>query len=125
MKTLINKLAKKIILPLAVATAFAFNSYSQKVEKTEDGFKEYNKLGQMIRECEKTLIGKACYDYKYDKQGRIIERLYREDINFGDETFETAERWKYKYDSIGNVIEKKLFVDLDGNGLPNEFLKKY
>ena len=104
MKTLINQIKKKIILPLAVITAFTFSSYSQKIEKTKDWFKEYNEKGQLITGCIQKGKNKSCKNYKYDAGGREIEMIFKEDYE-NDNKFDYLSQENYKYDVLGRKIE--------------------
>ncbi|HLD38305.1 MAG TPA: hypothetical protein VJA20_02600 [Candidatus Nanoarchaeia archaeon] len=111
MKSLINK----IILSLAIITTFSFNSYSQKTEKTKDGFKEYNKKGQLIKETYADNGQKLIIDYKYDEKENKIETIYKID-NENDGKFDGLTQWNYKYDEKGNKIEKIFKKDKENDG---------
>ena len=115
MKTLINSLTKNIILPLAFAGAFSFNSYSQRIEKTENGFNQYDEKDQLIRKVNEEGGKKTISDYKYNEKGEKIELIYKED-NENDGKFDYLEQYNYKYDEKGNEIEVIYKEDKENDG---------
>ena len=116
MKTLINSLTKKIILPLAFAGAFSFNSYAQRTEKIENGFiNQYDEKHQLIRRVNEEGGKKTISDYKYNKKGKMIEVIDKED-NENDGKFDYLDQSNYKYDENGNEIEMIYKEDNENDG---------
>ena len=115
MKTLINSLTKNIILPLAFAGAFSFNSYSQRIEKTENGFNQYDEKDQLIREVNEEGGKKTISDYKYNEKGERIEKIYKED-NENDGKFEYLEQKNYKYNKKGKLIKEIFKINNENDG---------
>ena len=107
MTNLIKKITKNIIFPLAVAGIFSFNAYSQKIEKTEDGFKQYNKKGQLFLEVEIIDNDKLIAGYNYNDKGQLIEEKYIIDHEKDGKIYYTS---YYKYDDKRQriKIEEKL-----------------
>lgn len=105
MKNLFNKLTKKVILPLVVSVTFAFNSYSQKIEKTENGFKQYNEKGQIIGEKIKKGSQIDLLEFEYDKRGRKVKEIFKRTYE-NYKKFYDIEQSNFKYDEQGRIIER-------------------
>src|SRR3989344_2989925 len=113
------KTLNKLLIPV-LAVAFSFNSYSQKIEKTENGFKEYNKKGQLIKETYADDGQKLIIDYKYDEKENKIETIYKID-NENDGKFDGLTQWNYQYDEKGNKIEIFFEKDKENDGKFEEY----
>ena len=71
---------KNLFSTLILAGTFIFNSYSQKIEKTENGFKQYNNKNQLIMELSRVNDKEVIYKYKYKKNGDLEKDVYM-DLN--------------------------------------------
>src|SRR3989344_5511908 len=116
------KTLNKLLIPV-LAVAFSFNSYSQKIEKTENGFKEYNKKGQLIKETYADDGQKLIIDYKYDEKENKIETIYKID-NENDGKFDYIEQTNLKYDEKGRNIEEIIKKDYE-NDERFDYLERY
>ncbi len=115
MKTLFSKITKNIIIPLVVATAFAFNSYSQNIKETKDGFEQYNEKGQLIRQKVENNSQMSISDFEYDNKRNKVKERYIVDGNVDDKE-DYIETILYEYDNKGNRIKKELRIDENADG---------
>ena len=108
------KTLTKLLIPI-LAGAFSFNSYGQKTEKTEEGFRQYNEKNQLIKEVSEDKNNKFMENYKYDENGNKTESIYKID-NENDGKFDKLIQINHKYNKNRNKIKKIEKTDKENDG---------
>jgi|SRR3989344_2414502 len=116
------KTLNKLLIPV-LAVAFSFNSYSQTIETTENGFRQYNEKNQLIRIVLEGKNYKSITNYEYDKKGNKIKEIYKIDKE-NDGEFDYLAQWDFVYNEKGKIIRTHIMKDNDADGEFDE-IKKY
>ena len=113
MKTIINKITKKIILPLAVAGIFGFNSYSQttELEKYNQENKELHR--DFMKFCSENSNKKEFTKLQYEISLPNYSIFFYDDL-FGEKSF-----------SIETKNGDLQYRDYDGDGLNDKSIDAY
>ncbi len=98
----------KLLTGISLLSGLTFNSYSQKTEKIQNGFIEYNKQGQMTRKVLNNGI-KTEIKYEYNDKGLVEAENYFYNLNKDDKN-DSTETWTYEYDKQGRKIQERIEV---------------